>query len=337
MIIKHNYSIKSLTTFGVPVKAKKYIRIENAGELNELHNIINRTEKCLIIGGGSNILFTKDFQGTVIHPVFNNITTDSISSGFATVSAEAGMNWDRFVEWTVNNDFGGLETLSYIPGNVGASPVQNIGAYGTEVSGFITEVQAFSMENGEIKTFENKECNFGYRDSIFKNRLKGKYLITKVIFRLIYRPAEFNLSYEGLEKIVSSSGDRSLTGIRNAVISIRKKKLPDPAVAGNAGSFFKNPVITMNQLIELRKKFPGMPSWEMNNKLCKIPAAWLIEKAGWKGKRSGQAGVYNDHALILVNLGNASGKEILKLSEQIRSSVKEMFGLNLEPEVNIYS
>jgi UDP-N-acetylmuramate dehydrogenase len=292
-------------------------------------------DKCLVLGGGSNILFTKDYGGTIIHPLFNRITIKEIEPDSTFISAEAGLAWDRLVEWTVENDLGGLENLSLIPGNAGAAPIQNIGAYGAEVSNLITGVNAISLESGEHRLFSGEECMFEYRDSIFKNKLKGKYLITSIELRLRRSPEFFNLSYGNLEQAVREKGEISLKGIRDAVIKIRREKLPDPSVTGNAGSFFKNPVIDLDKYNELKNEYGDIPSWENGENKYKIPAAWLIEKAGWKGKKAGRAGVHEKHALILVNLGNASGIDILQLSNMIIQSVEDLFGITLKREVNV--
>lgn len=331
-MIRYNYSLRRHNTFGIAARARRFISLESAEEAKA---IIKKekidTDNCLVLGGGSNILFTKDYCGTIIKPSFNKISIEKESSDNVIISAEAGLEWDKLVEWTVENDLGGLENLSFIPGKVGAAPIQNIGAYGAEVSNLITKVHTLSLENGENRVFYNEECMFGYRDSIFKNELKGKYLITSVEFRLEKSPFTFNLSYGKLEP----GREMTLASIRKAVIKVRKEKLPDPAVKGNAGSFFKNPLINMHSYAELKMRYHDMPSWHTGTGHYKIPAAWLIEKAGWKGKKAGRAGVHHKHALILVNLGNAKGTEILGLSNSITDSVRSKFGITLEKEVNI--
>ncbi|MEA1885870.1 MAG: UDP-N-acetylmuramate dehydrogenase [Bacteroidota bacterium] len=335
-MIRYNYSLRKYNTFGVTARTRRFINLTSAEEAKAL--IIKEnfdTNNCLVLSGGSNILFTKDYCGTVIKPSFDNITIEEKSSDNVIISAEAGLEWDRLVEWSVENDLGGLENLSFIPGKVGAAPIQNIGAYGAEVSSLITRVHTLSLENSESRIFYNEECMFGYRDSIFKNELKGKYLITRVEFRLKKSPVTFNLSYGNLEPVLQDKGEITLTSIRKAVIKIRKEKLPDPAVKGNAGSFFKNPVIDMHRYADLKMRYHDMPSWQTGTGQYKIPAAWLIEKAGWKGKKAGRAGVHHKHALILVNLGNAEGSEILELSNLIIDSVRSMFGITLVKEVNI--
>jgi len=336
MLVRYNYSLKKYNTFGIDVRTKKFISSESVEKIKELlagDELAN--ENCLVLGGGSNVLFTKDFNGTIIHPLFNKLSIKETGSDTTIVSAEAGLEWDSLVKWTVENGLGGLENLSYIPGNVGAAPIQNIGAYGVEISNLITGIYAFSLESGEQRFFSNDECMFGYRDSIFKNELRDKYLISCVEFRLRRSPEPFNLSYSNLEQRVMDRGRITLKSVRETVIEIRREKLPDPSVIGNAGSFFKNPVVDFNKFSELKKEYPDIPFWETDENRYKIPAAWLIEKSGWKGRKAGRAGVTEKHALILVNLGNATGKDILELSNMIIQSVKDMFGITLTEEVTV--
>ncbi len=335
-MIKHNYSLRKYNTFGIDVRTKRFISPESVEKTknlltsNELDN-----ENCLILGGGSNILFTTDFNGTIIHPLFNKLSVKETGPDGIIISAEAGLEWDRLVEWTVKNDLVGLENLSFIPGSVGASPIQNIGAYGVEISNLITGVHAFSLETGEHRFFSNEECMFGYRDSIFKNELKGKYLITSIELRLRKYSGMLNLSYGKLEQRVATKGEITLKTVRETIIDIRKEKLPDPSVTGNAGSFYKNPVIDFHKYSELKNEHRDIPYWKTGDNKYKIPAAWLIEKSGWKGRKTGRAGVHEKHALILVNLGNATGNDILELSNLITQSVNDMFGITLTKEVNV--
>jgi len=335
-MIKYDFLLKEYNTFGIAARTKRYIKLINPAQAKEL---LDREKfapgNSLILGGGSNILFTKDFDGTVIQAVFDNIEINEITGDIAIVSAEAGLEWDRLVEWAVDNNLGGLENLSYIPGSVGAAPIQNIGAYGAEVSRLITAVHTLSLDKAEVRVFTNKECMFGYRNSIFKNQLKGKYLITKVDFMLKRAPHKFMLSYGNLENEIRSKGEITLAAIRDTVIKIRREKLPEPSDKGNAGSFFKNPVLSSNDYRSLKKKYRDIPSWPQEHGFHKIPAAWLIEKAGWKGKRMGKVAVHDKQPLVLVNLGDAGGKEILKLADMIAASVQEMFGITLNREVNI--
>ncbi|MEE4213934.1 MAG: UDP-N-acetylmuramate dehydrogenase, partial [Bacteroidales bacterium] len=334
MKISYDYSLRNFNTFGIAVKAKEYIRLESIKEAKVFFSGGGSGRgKCLILGGGSNILFTGDFDGTIIQPAFNSIEIIKAGPSAVHLSAEAGLKWDSLVEWAVRNEFGGLENLSYIPGNVGAAPIQNIGAYGVEVAEHIKAVHTLSLDSGKVHHFTRKECEFGYRDSIFKKELKNKHLIYKVEFTLHRQNQTYKLSYGNLEESAMEDGRITLEGIRNAVIRTRKEKLPDPDITGNAGSFFKNPLVEKSKYEELVMHHPGMPSWQTGPGKYKIPAAWLIEKAGWKGKKSGRAGVHEKHALILINLGDAEGREILELSNMIAESVYSGFGISLEKEV----
>ncbi|MFP4487971.1 MAG: UDP-N-acetylmuramate dehydrogenase [Bacteroidales bacterium] len=335
-MIKYNYPLKKYNTFGIDIHARKFVRLDNEQQANELFKEGKFfSDNCLILGGGSNILFTGDYDGTVIQALFRDVKILEISTDSAIITADAGLEWDWLVEWAVKNGLGGLENLSGIPGHTGAAPIQNIGAYGAEVSEMINAVHAISLENGDRRVFSAEECRFGYRDSIFKNEMKGKYLITRVEFRLSRDHHNMKLSYGNLEQEIKVRGQPTLAAVRDAVIKIRNDKLPDPSLTGNAGSFFKNPVLETDQYTKLKKKFSDMPSWELGNGLYKVPAAWLIEKAGWKGRQVGRAAVHHRQALVLVNLGGAKGSDILKLSRMIMDSVEEMSGIRLSREVNI--
>lgn len=336
MKISYNCSLRNFNTFGITVNAKEYIRLDSLQEAKDFLSGGGAGKgKCLILGGGSNILFTGDFDGTIVQPAFNSIEIIEAGSSAVHLSAEAGLKWDSLVEWAVRNKFGGLENLSFIPGNVGAAPIQNIGAYGVEVAEHITAVHTLSLDSGKVHHFTRKECEFGYRDSIFKNELQNKHLIYKVEFTLHRKNQTYKPSYGNLEKSAMEDGEITLEGIRNAVIRTRKEKLPDPDITGNAGSFFKNPVVEKSIYEELLMQHPGMPAWQTGSGKYKIPAAWLIEKTGWKGKNTGRAGVHEKHALILINLGDAEGLEILELSNMIAESVYSRFRISLEKEVNI--
>jgi UDP-N-acetylmuramate dehydrogenase len=334
MIIR-NISLKSYNTFGLDYKADNFISIKSESEAVKVLTENGFLKgQVFVLGGGSNILFTGDYKGTILHPEIGGILIEKQNSDYVIVSSGSGVYWDEFVEWTVNNGFGGVENLSLIPGMVGATPVQNIGAYGVEVKDSIESIRAISLENGSIKEFSNKECRFGYRDSIFKGELKGKYLVTSVIFRLTKNPS-LNTAYGSLREEAEKTGPVSLKTIREAVISIRRSKLADPMLIGNAGSFFKNPVIRENQAEDFRLKHPEAPLYNDPSGGIKISAGWLIEKCGWKGKRIGDAGVYDRQALVLVNYGKATGLDILKLSEEIKQSVLNKFGVDLDREVEV--
>lgn len=335
MIIRGNVSLGKYNSFGLGYKAKHLVIVSIEKEAAALFTGTDHLKRpLLIMGGGSNLLFTGDFNGTIIIPAFKRIKLVEESEEFAVVSAGAGILWDKLVEWSVMKGFGGLENLSLIPGLVGAVPVQNIGAYGVEARESIVKVRAISTHDGSIRVFTNEECGFGYRNSIFKNSEKGNYLITRVWFRLKLHPVP-DLSYGTLKDEVMKLGGHSLKNMRQAVINIRRSKLPDPAVTGNAGSFFKNPVVENQKAEVLKKEYPGLPCYYDNNGSVKLSAGWMIDQCGWKGKRIGDAGVHEKQALVLVNHGMATGKEIFDLSEKIRISVFERFGVSLEREVEI--
>jgi UDP-N-acetylmuramate dehydrogenase len=288
----------------------------------------------LILGGGSNLLFTGDFTGTILCPEFGRIRIEEQTKNDVIVSAGAGIKWDTLAEWCVARGFSGIENLSGIPGNTGAVPVQNIGAYGAEAGNSILKVRTISTPDGKVRVFDNEECKFGYRSSIFKTSEKGKYLVTRVYFRLKLKH-DPELNYGSLKEEVKKLGNPTLRNVRSAVLNIRYSKLPDPGVIGNAGSFFKNPVVIKATAENLMKDYPGMPVYDDPSGNKKLAAGWLVEQCGWKGKRTGDAGVHEKQALVLVNHGTASGKDILKLSEKIRKSVMDKYGINLENEVEV--
>ncbi len=334
-MIKYNFPLKKYNTFGLECVANIFISVSTENEAITLFSNPYAISKPLfVLGGGSNLLFLSDFKGTIIHPEIQGIILEREADENVVVSAGAGIWWDNFVEWTVNNGYGGLENLSLIPGTVGASPVQNIGAYGVEVKDTIEKVRAISLSDGTIREFNNDECRFGYRNSIFKNDLKGKYLITMVFYRLCRNPV-LNTRYGSLQEEVEQLGNPSIETVRKAVIKIRKSKLPDPEIIGNAGSFFRNPFVSNPIAENLKKDFPTIPFFADPSGRVKLAAGWLIEQCGWKGKRIRDAGVYKKQALVIVNHGNASGKDIYELSESIRESVYERFGIDMEREVEI--
>ena len=334
MIIKENISLLSYNTFGIDAKADYFIEYSSVEELQTaLKSEIVKSNRLLHIGGGSNLLFMKDFNGVILHSAINFIK--KVSEDADTVMLEAGavVNWDDFVAYTVENCWGGVENLSLIPGEVGASAVQNIGAYGVEVQDVIVEVNAVEIETGELKIFSVDDCQYGYRESIFKKELRGKYIITSVVFKLQKQP-EFKLNYQHLEAEVLKNGDINLQNIRQTIIAVRESKLPDPKIFGNAGSFFMNPVISKTHFNELLAQYPQMPHYFVSETEEKVPAGWLIDQCGWKGKQIGNAGVHDKQALVLVNKGGATGAEIVYLAEQIQASVKTKFGIELRAEVN---
>ncbi len=330
-----NHSLKAHNTFGIDAKAKYYFEFT---ELEDLDVFLNsnkswKEEKLIVLGEGSNILFMNDFDGLVIHPNvpgMNSVWEDRNHEWF---EVGAGEVWDEFVEFVVNQGLGGAENLSLIPGKVGATPVQNIGAYGQEVCRLVEKVKGFDLEKGCAVEYPATECGFAYRNSVFKSYLKNRFIITSVIFRLDKFP-EFNLGYGQLEEKVKEKGEANLHNIREAVIEIRSSKLPDVKDLGNAGSFFKNPVVEVALAEQIKSKYPEVPVYPGGAGKIKLAAGWLIEQAGWKGKRIGDAGVHEQQALVLVNYGNATGKEIYELSEAVCKSVEEKFGMTLEREVN---
>ncbi|MBX9853440.1 MAG: UDP-N-acetylmuramate dehydrogenase [Cytophagaceae bacterium] len=337
MDIKENFSLRDLNTFGIDVQAKYFTEFNSVEQLQKIlqHPSFKVNEK-LVLGGGSNILFTKNFEGIVLRNKIMEMEVVAEDEYGATVKAGAGEIWHEFVLYCIEKNLGGIENLSLIPGTVGAAPIQNIGAYGVELKDVFVSLEALEIETGNLKKFDLQDCAFGYRDSVFKRELKSKYVITHVIFRLSKNPT-FNTSYGAIQTTLDEMGiqELSIKTISDAVIHIRRSKLPDPAVIGNAGSFFKNPEIPEKQFQELKKSYPEIPSYKAAPGKVKVPAGWLNEKCGWKGKVVGQTGVHKNQALVLVNYGEAKGEEIKDLAKAIQESVKEMFGIELETEVNI--
>lgn len=331
--IEPNKDLKTLNTFGISARAAGYAEFRNASDLRAILSTPQwRSKPWYVISGGSNILFTADYDGLILHPVAEEAEVVSQDGEFVSVRAQAGLNWDTFVSYCVEQGFGGVENLSDIPGYVGACPVQNIGAYGSEVKDTIVEVEAYLPEEDRVGVFTNEECRFGYRDSVFKNQWKGKAIILSVTFRLSLEPA-FNIGYGDLSREVEALGGASLKNVRAAVMTIRSGKLPDPKVLGNSGSFFKNPVIDPVRAEELKEKHPDMPAYPAPNGV-KLAAGWLIDQCGLKGYRKGDAGVHERQALVLVNYGGASGSDIIALAEYVISSVHDRFGVTLQMEVN---
>jgi UDP-N-acetylmuramate dehydrogenase len=331
-------SLKPFNTFQVKAKAQFFVSFTNKEDISaflrdEAGNYAGFP--WLIIGQGSNILFTDNYKGLVIRPEIKGISIVKEDEEYVWVKASAGESWDDFVVFAVQHGFGGIENLSGIPGHVGACPIQNIGAYGQEVSETIWQVETLLIDNGKTKIFNADECKFGYRDSIFKHQYKNKVIITAVCFRLRKKPV-FVLDYGNLEAKVTPYGDVNLQNIRRAVINIRQEKLPDVLSIGSAGSFFKNPLITNDQAHILQEKFPDMPLFETGADKKKVSAAWLIDQCKWRGYSYKGASVYEKQPLILVNYKNARGKDILALANMIKDAVKKKYGIELEPEVNIY-
>ena len=334
MNIEENISLKNYNTFGIDVTAKRFISIDSVYQLQELLKV---EKDIFLISGGSNMLLTKDIEKLVIHIDIKGVSIDHENENEVFLTVNAGENWHEFVLWCVDNNYGGLENLSLIPGNVGTCPIQNIGAYGVEVKDTITKVETLHIETSKLVQFSNEECKFGYRNSIFKNEVKGKYIITSVSFKLTKQNHNFNTSYGAIEAELASKNitKPNLKNISDAVIAIRKSKLPDPKEIGNSGSFFKNPVITKAHFLTLQKTYPEIPSYIISENQVKVPAGWLIEKAGFKGKRFGDFGVHKKQALVLVNYNNATGKDIYNLAETILKEIKSKFDIKLEIEVNV--
>ena len=335
--IFENFSLKKLNTFGIDIKTKYFVQITTVNELLELFankKFINERKE--ILGFGSNILFTKDFDGLIIQPkiLFKKIIKNT--KDFVVVKVGAGEIWDDFVKYCVTNNFYGAENLSKIPGTVGACPIQNIGAYGVEAKDIIQEVEFFRIAQKKLDIYNNKVCNFGYRKSIFKTDLKSKIIITSVTFRLS-KHINFNIEYKGIREELNKYEIIDIQNVRNAIINIRQNKLPDTEKLGNAGSFFKNPIISKEQFEALNNKFQNIPYYSIPNNLYKIPAAYLIDKSGFKGYKSKNAGVCKTQPLVLVNFGNSTGLEILELATIIENGVFQKFGIKLEKEVNIIS
>lgn len=324
-----NYSLLSHNTFGIDVKCKRFIEYNSIEELRSCLPTITQ-EPVLHIGGGSNLLFTKDFEGTILHSAILGKEVISCQDDSVTLKVGAGEDWDGLVDWCVNKGYYGLENLSYIPGEVGASAIQNIGAYGTEVEQYIEAVEAIEIATGEERLFSHDECQYGYRKSIFKAELKNRFIITHVYYKLS-RSFVPNLSYGALQKNHPNK-DITARELRASIINIRRNKLPEPKEIGSAGSFFMNPIVSREVFNQIVVLYPNMPYYEVDDKV-KIPAGWMIEQCGWKGKQLGNAGVYAKQALVLVNHGGASGQEIVTLSKKIQEDVKEKFGIEIHPEV----
>ncbi|MBU3821889.1 UDP-N-acetylmuramate dehydrogenase [Flavobacteriaceae bacterium XHP0103] len=336
MQISHNISLKSFNTFGIDAQAKHFVSVSS---IEDLQNVIGLNEypKKLILGGGSNMLLTKDQDLLVIHVNLKGISILSEDEDSVLVKAYAGENWHDFVLWCLNKDFGGIENLSLIPGNVGSAPIQNIGAYGVELKDTFVCCEAMSLEEKKLRTFTKQDCQFDYRNSIFKQQSKGQYIITSVTFKLTKYSHKLHLNYGTIASQLQEMkvNNPTIQDISKAVITIRQQKLPDPKEIGNSGSFFKNPVITKQHYLSLLNNFEDMPSYPISDDEVKIPAGWLIEKAGFKGKRFGDCGVHKNQALVLVNYGSAKGSDILKLSELIQKTIKKLFNVTIEAEVNI--
>ena len=335
MFIEKNISLKPLNTFGMNVVAKEFASVETKQDLAKILN--TNLSNLLVLGGGSNILLTKDVNALVLHINIKGIEIVSVYENNVRVRVAAGENWHEFVSWCLGKNYGGIENLSLIPGNVGTAPIQNIGAYGVELKDVFISCEAMNIQTQELRTFNKEECDFGYRNSIFKEELKGQYIITSVIFELSSLQHVIKKKYGDIESELKNNGieNPTIQDISKAVISIRNSKLPNPKVLGNSGSFFKNPMISCVQFQLIKNKFPKIPHYKVSETTVKIPAGWLIETVGFKGKTFKNYGVHNKQALVLVNYGNASGKDILELSKKIQEAILKVFDIVLEIEVNI--
>ena len=336
MHIQQNISLKYYNTFGIDANAEQFVSVLDIDALKEILSLKNYPNK-LILGGGSNILLTKDVDSLVVHINLKGISVISEDDDTVQVKANAGENWHEFVLWCLEKDYGGLENLSLIPGNVGTAPIQNIGAYGVELKDSFVSCEAISISSAKTHSFSKDDCNFGYRNSIFKNEAKGKYIITSVIFQLTKKNHVLNTKYGAIDSELETMVIKNPTiqDVSNAVINIRESKLPNPKEIGNSGSFFKNPVISSEAYETLKTKFPEIPGYTVSENEIKVPAGWLIEKAGFKGKRFGDYGIHKKQALVLVNYGNAKGSDILNLSTVIQKTIQRLFNVSIEVEVNI--
>lgn len=336
MRIEYNTSLKSYNTFGIEAKASEFLQINSEAELISAVKS-NQNKNIFILSGGSNMLLTRDIDALVLHIAIKGITTKKGTENSILVTANAGENWHDFVRYCIDQDFGGLENLSLIPGYVGSAPIQNIGAYGVELKDTFVHCEAIEIATGNKRVFMHSDCQFGYRNSIFKNELKGKYVISQVTFKLTTQHHHLHTGYGAIEQALSQKKipKPRIRDISDAVIEIRRSKLPDPAEIGNSGSFFKNPVISLQAFDKLQKSYPEVPCYKVDDQHIKVPAGWLIEQCGFKGKRWGDAGVHSKQALVLVNYGDANGTELLTLSQNIQKTIKETFNISLETEVNI--
>jgi UDP-N-acetylmuramate dehydrogenase len=335
MLISEDFCLKTFTTFGVEVRTRRFIVVSSKTDLEELFEEGYLKERPrMVLGGGSNLLFTGHYPGLILSSQMRGKETVKETADEVWIKVSSGEYWPTFVDDVVEKGYGGVENLCLIPGKVGAAPIQNIGAYGVEVKDVIESLEAFDLDSGEIRTFRNEECNFGYRSSIFKTKEKDKYFILNVTFRLSKKP-KLKLSYAPLKQLFKDrkDGGISVKEVSEAIKNIRNSKLPDPDHLKNAGSFFKNPAVSKEKADELKNQYPDMPVYPQPNGKVKLAAGWMIEQCGWKGKKEGNVGVYEKQALILVNYDNASGKEILRFSQKINNSVRKKFGINLKREV----
>jgi UDP-N-acetylmuramate dehydrogenase len=336
MNIRKNISLKNYNTFSIDVNASEFVEIKSLDDLQQLREQA-KLDDVFVLSGGSNMLLTKDIETLVVRIDIKGIKIESENANSVVVSAMAGEDWPEFVKWTVGKGFHGLENLTDIPGRVGSSPIQNIGAYGVELKDSFLKLEAFNLESGEIEVFDNSDCEFAYRESVFKGKLKGKYIIVKVYFDLS-KNAELKLDYGAITSVLQSKNitNPNISDLSACISEIRASKLPDPKEIGNSGSFFKNPVISVEHFESLKSNYADIPSYTIDENSVKVPAGWLIDKVGWKGYRNGDAGVHKNQALVLVNYGNASGSEIYQLAREIQKDIFKKFGVELSMEVNLF-
>jgi UDP-N-acetylmuramate dehydrogenase len=335
MILQENISLLPYNTFGIDVFCRYFIEYDSVAELQEIiKSDVFKNNQVLHIGSGSNLLFMNDFEGLILHSKIKGIKLVKETTNDVYLRVGAGEIWDNFVGYAVNANYCGVENLSCIPGEAGSSVVQNIGAYGVEVKDVFSSAEAVEIKTGNIKIFSKEECQFNYRDSVFKNDKKSKYIITNVEYQLS-KKTQYRLDYGNIAEMLKLETKVNLSTIRSVVTKIRNEKLPDPKKIANAGSFFMNPIVPVEQYMELKQEYTEIPGFKISPFQVKIPAAWLIEQCGWKGKTSGRVGVYENQALVLVNYGNATGQEIMRFAGKIINSVKEKFNIELFPEVNI--
>ena len=332
--ISSNFSLKEYNTFNIDVKSDKFISINSEDQLIDFLSQNKGEENIFILGGGSNVLFSKDYKGTIVHISIKGKKIIEELDDSIIIEVSSGENWHEFVKWSIENNYGGIENLSLIPGNVGAAPIQNIGAYGVELKDVFDSCRVLLIDSNEIKHYNKDECEFDYRSSVFKSKQKNKYVILSIRLKLTKEPHSYNLSYDSLKKRFNDK-EINLSNISEEIIKIRESKLPDPNKIGNCGSFFKNPLIESTKLDKLLEKYPKLPHHKSQNGLYKVPAAWLIEKMGFKQKSLGDVGVYINQPLVVVNNGNANGSDILNFTNSIKKSVKEEFNIDLQEEVNI--
>ena len=332
--ISSNFSLKEYNTFNIDVKSDKFISINSEDQIIDFLSQNKGEENIFVLGGGSNVLFSKDYKGTIVHISIKGKKIIEELDDSIIIEVSSGENWHEFVKWSIENNYGGIENLSLIPGNVGAAPIQNIGAYGVELKDVFDSCRVLLIDSNEIKHYNKDECEFDYRSSVFKSKQQNKYVILSIRLKLTKEPHSYNLSYDSLKKRFNDK-EINLSNISEEIIKIRESKLPDPNKIGNCGSFFKNPLIESTKLDKLLEKYPKLPHHKSQNGLYKVPAAWLIEKMGFKQKSLGDVGVYINQPLVVVNNGNANGSDILNFTNSIKKSVKEEFNIDLQEEVNI--